>query len=424
MSIHASSTESLHRDELTRAKAFLQRVGNPQEKVKTIHIAGTSGKGSVAYMLTDLLKSQGLCIGTYTSPHVYDLRERFMVDREFISSDEFIAKAKHIYAQSEAMRQDTGANPSYFEALNAMAFEVFADNEVDYAVVETGLGGLYDATNTIERRDKLAVLTRIGLDHTKILGETLPEIAFQKAGIIPIDGEVLALRQTEEITNVFKEVAAERRADLKWIDISPAKMSATGYQISWLGKSYQTNLIMPFQVENLFVALEAFEHIMRRDNVETDFTAVANALQSISIPGRFEVRNYRGREIVLDAAHNPQKMQAFLTGTKNRYDNPLFLVAFKEDKDVASMLQLLSDAADRFIVTEYTAQDDSRLYSAHDAVDLERQLLALNPEAQVRSIKNLKEAIKYALNNSEGTVVITGSIYLVGEAGNILSTIS
>lgn len=163
---------------LNRAKDFLHLLGDPQEKLKIIHVAGTSGKGSTCYLISSLLESQGFKVGLHQSPHLTDVTERFQINNQNISKEDFVDYLNKIIPAIEKIKHIT-----YFEILVGLAFYIFNDKKVDYAVMETGLGGWYDGTNVVSRPDKLSVITKIGLDHTAILGETIEKIALQKAMI-------------------------------------------------------------------------------------------------------------------------------------------------------------------------------------------------------------------------------------------------
>jgi hypothetical protein len=170
---------------LTRATALLERLGNPQNAVPTVHVAGTAGKGSVSAFTSALLTAHGFRVGTHLSPHVRSILERFQINGASVCAADFVGAVRALGSAVESLAQTAVGEPTFFEALNAVAFTRFAEAELDYAVVETGLGGLLDATNTIQRHDKLAVLTRIGIDHTKVLGPPSPRSLHTKPAHCP-----------------------------------------------------------------------------------------------------------------------------------------------------------------------------------------------------------------------------------------------
>ncbi|EKE14049.1 MAG: multifunctional folylpolyglutamate synthase/dihydrofolate synthase, partial [uncultured bacterium] len=204
---------------LNRAKNFLRRLGNPQEKLKIIHVAGTSGKGSTCYLISSLLSAHGFKVGLHQSPHLTDVTERFQINNKNISKDDFVVYLNKIIPiinhRDEACLVSTSL--TYFEILVGMAFYIFNEKKVDYAVIETGLGGKYDGTNVVSRSDKLAVLTKIGLDHVAILGKTLPEITLQKAMIINKNSQAISINQDPKAEEVIREIAEEKKAKLFFI---------------------------------------------------------------------------------------------------------------------------------------------------------------------------------------------------------------
>jgi dihydrofolate synthase / folylpolyglutamate synthase len=175
---------------IKRTEAWLTELGNPEERYPSIHIAGTSGKGSTSYMVSSLLLAAGASTGTITSPHVYDVRERMLLNRNYLSEEDFTQRTRSIVESIARMEKSAFGRPTYFEVLVGMAHQCFAEHKIDYGVIETGIGGRFDSTNTIQREDKLAVITRLGLDHTEILGETLEKIAWQKL----VSFQIMAMR--------------------------------------------------------------------------------------------------------------------------------------------------------------------------------------------------------------------------------------
>ena len=199
---------------LSRTKKLLESLGNPQEKVNVIHIAGTSGKGSTATMISFILKEKGYKVGLTLSPHVVDIRERVQINNKFLTKEKFTSYLNEIVPFIKKINKQKKGEITYFEVLQVMAYYIFNKEKVDYAVIETGMGGTYDATNTVSNTDKICVITRIGLDHTNILGTNLTDIAKQKAGIIQKGNEVFALKQTKNINNVFRKRAKKVGAKL------------------------------------------------------------------------------------------------------------------------------------------------------------------------------------------------------------------
>src|SRR3989339_1709335 len=202
---------------LNRAKYFLHLLGNPQEKLKIIHVAGTSGKGSTCYLISSLLISQGFKVGLHQSPHLTDVTERFQINNQIISKKEFVFYLNKIIPVINMVGKTFHGQLTYFEILVGLAYLIFYEKKVDYAVIETGLGGKYDGTNIVSRSDKLSVLTKIGLDHINILGKTIEEIAYQKAMIINEKSQAISINQDPKAEKVIREVAKEKKAKLFFV---------------------------------------------------------------------------------------------------------------------------------------------------------------------------------------------------------------
>ena len=315
---------------LKREKYFLQLLGNPQNKIKVIHIAGTSGKGSTCYLISCLLKAHGFKVGLHLSPHLTDVRERFQIDNKIISKKEIIFYLNKLIPFVDKVKHSKYGKMSYFEILVGLAYFIFSEKKVDYAVMETGLGGLYDATNVVDRPNKVAVLTKIGHDHTKILGKTLKEIAFQKAMIINKNSLAVSIYQEKEAEKAIKEVAKKKQAKLHFIDPSNS-----------LGMTQGLGLIGEYQKENASLALETVSLLAKRDRFKVDEKKILQVFTTAHFIGRFDVKKTKGKTIILDGAHNPQKMEAFTGALKNWTKGQLsfgrkfhFLVAFKKARTI------------------------------------------------------------------------------------------
>jgi dihydrofolate synthase / folylpolyglutamate synthase len=197
---------------------LLRRLGDPQESVPTVHVAGTAGKGSVCTFVVAILTAHGFRVGAHLSSHAYQLVERFQIDGRPVSGDVLVDELDRVRPQIESVRRTGLGRPSFFEVTNAIAFGIF-ERTADYSVIETGIGGLLDSTNVIARRDKLAVLTPIGLDHTGVLGATRPEIAAQKAGILPMGGRAVSARNDADVNALIAAAASRRQTDLNFVEL-------------------------------------------------------------------------------------------------------------------------------------------------------------------------------------------------------------
>lgn len=418
-----------HGKGIERSRAFFDLIGNPQNNLKAIHIAATSGKGSTSHILDELLRIHGNTTGLHVSPHVYDYRERMIVNGELISEQELVDALNSLFPAIEQMDNSDAGRPTYFEVSNALAFSIFVNTGVDYAVIETGLGGLNDSTNTIDRQDKLAVIGQIGEDHVDILADpsqlvdaveggfipatftesfsTIERIAVQKAGIMPVSGQVLALKQSPEVNVVFEQLADFRHSKLQWVTRRniEAPMSLPG----------------DFQRDNASLALDALDYLARRDGWTIDPDLVEEALASVKLPGRFEVRHTMGKTVILDGSHNPQKMSALVKAFGERYPNQQasVIMAIGGTKDVEQTLQALSPIANQIITTDFfNARQDFKSASIKPA-DLAK-LAKENTEAKVTIATDHKDAINHAFAADSEIVLVTGSFYFLGEINTLL----
>jgi dihydrofolate synthase / folylpolyglutamate synthase len=394
-----------------RAEALLGRLGHPQNGVRTVHVAGTAGKGSVCALVTSLLIEHGFRVGTHLSPHVHSVLERFQLDGT-PAPVRLVATALDAVREAEAaLRGGPLGTVSMFEAATATAFRLFHDRTVDYAVVETGLGGRHDATNTVTRPDKLAVLTAIGLDHTALLGETLPEIARQKAGILPEAGYAVAVRGGPEIDEVVLAEATRRRCRLD--QATPAELAAS------VPRDAVTGLPGRHQRVNAGLAVRAVAHLADRDGWTLDPGKVAKGLRQARLPGRFERRSWHGHPVVLDGAHNPMKLASLADTVRERWPGPapVWVLALKPSKDLDGAVAAIAPAATAVVATEF---DANRANGAPlPAADLAEAMR----HAGLRVVAEpcLADALGWAVELSEPDVpvIVAGSFHAVADAGRL-----
>lgn len=426
------SNDQAYRGEegLARALHFFEQLGNPQDNYRSIHIAGTSGKGSVAHILSNLLAAHGQHVGTHTSPHFYNLRERFLIDGALLSEEAFIATVNSLLPEIEIMADSAYGPASFFEITNAIAFCAFSQRTVDYAVIETGLGGLLDSTNSITRADKLSIITKLGYDHTEVLGDTLDKIATQKAGIINEGSDVLALSpDVPEATAAITSTAQARNAHLELVDIATltnnsARANAAGSKFNYRGQTLQLDDIQLglsglHQVENTVLALRALELLSVRDGFSLQPTAILQALATLTIPGRFEKQRLGENEVILDGAHNPQKIRALISTVSERYkDKVVATLAFKQDKDIEQIAKILAPHVSAVVASSYGVNPDDKLHAPVDPKEIQRVFEASGIRTVVE--QGSPEQVLVAAQNLAGKntpILVTGSIYFVGEIG-------
>ncbi|MBU6389248.1 hypothetical protein KGQ71_01905, partial [Patescibacteria group bacterium] len=405
-----------------RAFFLLDQLGAPQEKIPVIHLAGTSGKGSTAYLISHLLIAHGQKVGLHLSPHLFDIRERLQINERWIPEDRFVRLVADLMPAIKKTEAAGHGQPTLFEILTALAYRYFAEEAVDFAVMETGLGGLHDATNTVRRSDKIAVITRIGFDHTEILGHTLAEIAEQKAGIILPGNPVISSPQESEAAHVIQKAAREAGSEPIFIQPNTNYTALTLTPTSSRFNFTDGNVNLPdlnlsmtgnHQIENASVALAALSAISRQDRLTIQEDAVRAALSTAHFPGRFDIYQTAQRIIILDAAHNPQKIARLTETLVTLYPGQTFdfLLAFKKNKDVKQCLSTLVPLARQIYLTAFdmTQEQTARSYPPSELADILDEL----GFHRHRQVDDLYADLPNLANSASVPLVITGSIFLL-----------
>ncbi len=385
-------------DRRERILPLLKQLGNPQDTIPAIHIAGTSGKGSTAYYSAALLKQAGYNVGLAVSPYVVDISERTQVDGAPLPPDEY---AKYFTCYIEQLRR-IRADVTYIECLYMFSFWLFGRLKLDYMVIEVGLGGRLDLTNVMTRTDKTCVITDIGFDHMAILGDTLDKISYEKAGIILPDNDVIMYRQGPEVMHSVRQSVQRHQAHLKVLPRRPYPN-----RLNWLPL---------FQQRNCYLAEQAVAIRLRRDHRPLpDMRARKTAMQVV-IPGRFEVLKNQRETIILDGAHNPQKIQALIQAVRSRYGSvPLVcLAAFSGSKvdNVEDMLQPLKRECRKIYLTQFQFLFHQFKYAARPDL-LQDKLGHANSEINANPKQALEDAREYAQKHA-AILIVTGSFYLLG----------
>lgn len=364
----------------------MELFGNPQNYHPTIHVAGTSGKGTICYLVDAILRTHSKRTGMTQSPHVYDIRERIQVNGQLISERQFLRALNKVLT----VTHQNGIQVSYFETLTAMGYITLGQAPLDYVVIETGFGGRLDATNVVSNPKKVCVLGQIGLDHTEALGDTVAKIAAEKAGIVQPHNLVIALRQAPEVNAVFESRCQEQNATLLWVEP---------------GAEYQET--------NNKIALAVCRTLAERDHWQFDPALATAVLEQVFIPGRFEKRRYRDHLVILDGAHNPQKLTALAKRVTREQKNPAtFIMAIGERKDITGCIRALQPVAKRILTTEYfTDQQDipKRPTPANEVVQLCKEL-GIDAQAALPPQRALQIAAEYP-----EPIIATGSFYLLTE---------
>jgi dihydrofolate synthase/folylpolyglutamate synthase len=402
---------------LDNITALVRELGNPQEAFASVHVAGTNGKGSVTAMVDAMLRAAGHRCARYTSPHLVDLRERFVVDGAMVTLPALESAIDRVRAATAALQQ-RGAldvHPTFFEVTTAVAFELFREAGVEIAVCEVGLGGRLDATNVL--RPKVTAITSIGLDHEQYLGSTLAEIAFEKAGIVKPGVPVVVGPVPPDARTVIARVAAERAAPIVWatetaqIARDPADPTGLWVHARTARRDYgrfPLPLAGAHQLDNAAVAIEVVE-LLDETGIAVSETASVAGLSDLRWPGRLErVTLPDGREALLDAAHNPAgaaALASYLHQTGER--RPLVFAAMR-DKDAGAILRTLAPFVSAIVITRATNPRSA------DPQALAATARRAAPGAAVEVAAGARDALRLAFDRSP-RILVAGSIFLLGD---------
>jgi dihydrofolate synthase/folylpolyglutamate synthase len=399
--------------DLTNTLLICEHLGNPQTKFKSIHIAGTNGKGSVSHMLAAIFQTAGYKTGLYTSPHLYNFRERIKINGAMVPEEFVIRFTERVIPLIEKIQ------PSFFEITVAMAFDYFAEEQVDVAIIETGLGGRLDSTNIIT--PELSVITNIGYDHMSILGNSLEDIAREKAGIIKKDVPVVIGEKRKETETVFRETAKEKNAALffsenlfavenyEW-DAQLLKLSVTNFAEK---KTTDFLLDLPglYQAKNSITVLTAMEVLKQMAwNIDDAiiYTALQNVKELTGLHGRWEELGLNPT-IVLEVAHNEDGIKQMLQHIEQLKFNKLHIIfGVVKDKEITNVLKLLPKKANYYFTHAHIPR-------AMNANQLQQQAKVFGLEGTVFEDVNL--ALKNTLEQASGNdlIIVCGSIFLVAE---------
>lgn len=326
---------------LERIEALLERMGRPQDKLKFVHVAGTNGKGSTCAYIASVLQKASLRCGLFTSPYIIEFEERIRVDGVNIAQDELRDITLFVRDHAEAVERALGEHPTEFELMTAVAFEYFARKACDIVVCEVGLGGRLDSTNIIENPE-VCVITRIALDHTDILGDTLEKIAHEKLGIVKPGADVVLYPQ--ECVDIDGTRANFDELKIDGIGTDGLR------RFSYCGHAYTTRLLGTYQPMNASVAIEAVRALQRRGwNISEQ--AIDEGIAATSWPGRFELYEAEPVPIIIDGGHNPQGAGVLAESLKDVFPNRpvVFVMGVLADKDYPSMIDTVAPLAASFI---------------------------------------------------------------------------
>ena len=374
--------------DLTNIQAFAKHLGFPERQFKSIHVAGTNGKGSTSHMIASVLQQAGYTVGLYTSPHLKDFRERIKINGQMISQSaviNFIEDHREFLDQQQL---------SFFEMTVGMAFDYFAREKVDIALIEVGLGGRLDSTNIII--PELCVITNIGYDHMQFLGETLPEIAFEKAGIIKPGIPVLIGEKHQETTEVFEKIASEKQAPIYWAEAQDFE-------------GYTTDLLGIYQKKNMQTTCAGFAFLKGFDVTKEDLRlGLNNVVKNTGLKGRWQVLSEQPK-VVCDTAHNKEGLgYIFNQLAQEKYERLHIILGMVNDKKLTDILPLFPKEA-----TYYFCKPD--IPRGLDAAKLAKSASAFDLKGTVYA--SVQEAYETAMSRAskEDFIYIGGSTFVVAE---------
>ncbi len=417
LSYTPSLSTSLRENRIERMKLLLERIGNPERSFKTIHVAGSKGKGTVSTILSFLLSSLGYKTGLFLSPHVYSVKERFTLASSFFSDEEYIRALETLKEKIKDFTFDEkygDKRPTTFELYTAYSYILFKETKCTWAVIETGLGGRLDATNTLE--SSASVITQIEKEHTKILGDTLTLIAKEKSGIMRENKPTFIINQDEEVMDVFKEESKKLNSPLHIF--TPPRMedddSYSERTIEYMGstiklKSFPDDVFLLDALYSVFILTST---ALINESTHFDLTE-----SSFHLPGRFEVRNINDRTFIFDGAHTVHSIELLSKSIgKIKKEDRTLIFSTASDKSWKDMAALIVPFFDRVIVTgigEWKKSEPEEIY---------KDIKEMFPHKDIYLILDNVSALEKALSSTEegGLVTVTGSFYLLGEIDKAL----
>lgn len=407
---------------LQRIQRLCDLAGNPEKDLKIIHVAGTNGKGSTTTFISSVLISQGYKVGIYTSPYIERFTERIKINDTEISEEDVARLVTDIEPDIDRIEREGLERPTEFEIITACAFKYFKEQQVDFVLLEVGLGGRFDATNVVN--PILSVITTISYDHMNILGDTLSKIAFEKAGIIKENRPVVIYPQEQEAMDVLLREAEGKNAKVKLVGQMKYEVlqdSIDGIIFNAYGnreyKNIKINMRGSYQVMNALTALKAIETLIE-EGINIEYSAIYEGFASASWPGRFEVIHSEPY-IILDGGHNIQGIEVLVSALKKYFpDKKIKIICgMLRDKEYDKMIQKLAEVANNFIAV--TANSPRALSSE----ELKKVIESKGKKAVAS--ESIREGVNTALENvnKNEVLVFCGSLYMIGEARGILKKI-
>ena len=398
---------------LGRTQELLEKMGNPEKKLKFVHIAGTNGKGSTAAMTASILSKAGYRTGLYTSPYIYRFHERIQVDGVEISDEDLTEITEYVKPLADSMAQ----SPTEFELVCCIAFEYFYRKKCDIVVLEVGMGGAWDATNVIEVPE-VAVITNIGLDHTEYLGDTVEKIAETKSGIFKPHGHAVVYRSTPSVEAVYERVCAERDVSLRKADFDGLVLKAHTLEGQVFDCGSRKNLVLPLlgdhQLHNASVVLSIADTLIG-EGWKISEQNIYDGIRDVRWPGRFDIV-CRKPLFIIDGGHNPQCIEALVKNIQDYLTDKrvIALTGVLADKDYADMYRPVMPLVHQFVCI--TPPNPRKLESAQLAEYLR------NVGAEADACQTIPEGVKKAMElaGEDGVVLCFGSLYSIGSIRDAL----
>ena len=399
---------------LERTNFLVKELGNPHNNFKIIHVGGTNGKGSVCRFLGSILTCSGYNVGVYTSPHLQHFSERLSINDKGITEEELVSLVKKIKSIVEKMIKNNNG-PTFFEVVTALAFQYFSDKKVDFAVIEVGLGGRFDATNVVD--PMIAVITNVSLEHEKVLGKNIENIAFEKAGIIKDNVPVVTASKGESL-KVIEKIAKEKDSSVNVIDDKKWErlhndLDGQEFLIKGFLKDYsvKTSMLGKIQGENIALSISVIENLQMNGVYIPDESIVDGIVKTVNI-GRMEILAH-DPIILLDGAHNPASMEMLVKSLKNDfdYDKMILVLGILSDKDIESILSKIVPLADSIVVTKSSNE------RACEPSELKKMIGKIGYKNEIFVKNQISDAIEYAksISKKDDLICVTGSLFTVGD---------
>ncbi|MGM9934870.1 MAG: bifunctional folylpolyglutamate synthase/dihydrofolate synthase [Clostridium sp.] len=408
---------------LERTNRLLELLGSPQKKLKLIHIAGTNGKGSTTAMISRMLQGMGYKVGMYTSPYLEEFEERIQINGSNIPKDKLIENLEQVKTAVSRVIEEGYEHPTEFEIITVLMFLYFYNENIDYGVIEVGLGGRLDSTNVIT--PKVSVIASISFDHTNLLGNTIEEIAGEKAGIIKEGIPVVLYPQSKEAEDVVIKTAESRKSTVYSVNRNDGKLIDIDYnnmtqhvEVKGINGVYDIHLPLlgEHQILNLCVAVNAVEVLCREEGIKCHKQIIEDSLKDVKWIGRLETLS-RNPMIVIDGAHNIDGIRALKKNVEKyfRYNKLYLLLGILADKQVEEMIAEIAPMAEKIIAL--TPHNDR----AELSEDLKDEIKKINEN--VKAFEDYEDAVREAVNYAgEGDLIlISGSLYMIGDMRKIIT---